>query len=235
MLATRVHPQPTVWIAAVLMTMGLIAKTALFPFHLWLPPAHAGAPAPGSAVLSALVVKGSFFLIVRLWFDAMPGLMNFAVGQVLAGLGAGAVLFGSVLAIRQQRLKLLVAYSTVAQIGYLFFIFPLAAVATAVVLATARCRTWGRVASVRKRSKVSGLALGVIVPAILPYRSATILRVNTLAAGRAAVLSRPVLAEGDAVEAVQGTADLVVQAPRGSAADEVEQVLAHVAPIELIG
>ena len=52
------------------MTMGLLAKTALFPLHLWLPPAHAGAPAPGSAVLSALVVKGSFFLIVRLWFDA---------------------------------------------------------------------------------------------------------------------------------------------------------------------
>ena len=42
------------------MTMGLLAKTALFPLHLWLPPAHAGAPAPGSAMLSALVVKGPF-------------------------------------------------------------------------------------------------------------------------------------------------------------------------------
>ena len=56
------------------MTAGLLAKTALFPLHLWLPPAHAGAPAAASAVLSALVVKGSFFLIVRLWFDVMPGL-----------------------------------------------------------------------------------------------------------------------------------------------------------------
>lgn len=130
MLSARVRPEPVTWIAAALMTMGLIAKTALFPFHLWLPPAHAGAPAPGSAILSALVVKGSFFLIVRLWFDAMPGLMNFAVGQVLATMGAGAILFGSVVALRQRRLKLLVAYSTVAQIGYLFFIFPLAAAAT---------------------------------------------------------------------------------------------------------
>jgi multicomponent Na+:H+ antiporter subunit D len=127
LLASRVHPEPVAWIAAALMTMGLLAKTALFPFHLWLPPAHAGAPAPGSAVLSALVVKGSFFLIVRLWFDAMPGLMNFAAAQLLATLGAGAILFGSVLALRQQRLKLLIAYSTIAQIGYLFFIFPLAA------------------------------------------------------------------------------------------------------------
>ena len=55
------------------MTAGLAAKTALFPLHLWLPPAHAGAPAAASALLSALVVKGSFILIVRLWFDALPG------------------------------------------------------------------------------------------------------------------------------------------------------------------
>jgi formate hydrogenlyase subunit 3/multisubunit Na+/H+ antiporter MnhD subunit len=127
LLSGRVRPEPVAWIAAALMTMGLLAKTALFPLHLWLPPAHAGAPAPGSAVLSALVVKGSFFLIVRLWFDAMPGLLNAAAAQLLATLGAGAILFGSMLALRQQRLKLLIAYSTIAQIGYLFFIFPLAA------------------------------------------------------------------------------------------------------------
>jgi multicomponent Na+:H+ antiporter subunit D len=127
LLSGRARPEPVAWIAAALMTMGLLAKTALFPLHLWLPPAHAGAPSPGSAVLSALVVKGSFFLIVRLWFDAMPGLINLAAAQLLATLGAGAILFGSVLALRQQRLKLLIAYSTIAQIGYLFFMFPLAA------------------------------------------------------------------------------------------------------------
>jgi multicomponent Na+:H+ antiporter subunit D len=126
LLSDRVRPEPIAWIAAALMTMGLLAKTALFPLHLWLPPAHAGAPAPGSAVLSALVVKGSFFLIVRLWFDAMPSLLNVAAAQMLATLGSGAILFGSVLALRQKRLKLLIAYSTIAQIGYLFFIFPLA-------------------------------------------------------------------------------------------------------------
>jgi formate hydrogenlyase subunit 3/multisubunit Na+/H+ antiporter MnhD subunit len=126
LLAGRFRPEPVTWIAASLMTVGLLAKTALFPLHLWLPPAHAGAPAPASAVLSALVVKGSFFLIVRLWFDAMPGLLNVASAQLLGALGSGAILLGSVLALRQQRLKLLIAYSTIAQIGYLFFIFPLA-------------------------------------------------------------------------------------------------------------
>lgn len=126
LLAERVRPGPAAWTAATLMTVGLLAKTALFPLHLWLPPAHAGAPTPASAVLSALVVKGSFILIVRLWFDVMPGLLTYAAAQVLAVLGAAAILFGSVLALRQARLKMLVAYSTVAQIGYLFLMFPLA-------------------------------------------------------------------------------------------------------------
>jgi multicomponent Na+:H+ antiporter subunit D len=110
-----------------LMTAGLLAKTALFPLHLWLPPAHANAPAAASAVLSALVVKASFFLIVRVWFNVLPSPPNEIACAILAVLGSAAILFGSVLALRQERLKLLIAYSTVAQIGYLFLMFPLAA------------------------------------------------------------------------------------------------------------
>lgn len=109
-----------------LMTTGMLAKTALFPLHGWLPPAHAGAPAPASALLSAVVVKGSFFIVVRLWFavyggGSEPGLL------VLGGLGAAAILWGSILALRQRSLKRLIAYSTVAQLGYLFVMFPLLA------------------------------------------------------------------------------------------------------------
>jgi multicomponent Na+:H+ antiporter subunit D len=126
LLSQRVHAEPAVFVAAALMTVGLLAKTALFPLHLWLPPAHAGAPAAASAVLSALVVKGSFFIVVRLWFEVMPGLPGIAATQLLAGLGAAAIVFGSVVALRQERLKLLIAYSTLAQIGYLFLMFPLA-------------------------------------------------------------------------------------------------------------
>ena len=126
LLSQRVQAEPAVLVAAALMTVGLLAKTALFPLHLWLPPAHAGAPAAASAVLSALVVKGSFFIVVRLWFDVMPALPGLAAAQLLAALGAAAIVFGSVVALRQQRLKLLIAYSTLAQIGYLFLMFPLA-------------------------------------------------------------------------------------------------------------
>jgi formate hydrogenlyase subunit 3/multisubunit Na+/H+ antiporter MnhD subunit len=63
---------------------------------------------------------------VRLWFDVMPEMLSPAGAQLIGALGAGAIVFGSVVALQQKRLKLLVAYSTVAQIGYLFLMFPLA-------------------------------------------------------------------------------------------------------------
>lgn len=112
-------------IALGLMIVGLLAKAALFPLHLWLPAAHAGAPAAASAVLSALVVKAPFFLILRLWFDAAPQSVNSMAAQMLAWLGVASILFCSVMALRQARLKLMIAYSTVAQLGYLFLVFPL--------------------------------------------------------------------------------------------------------------
>lgn len=117
-------------LAAILMATGLALKTALFPFHFWLPPAHGGAPAPVSALLSALVIKASFYLIVRLWFALFQPLATPAAAQLLGALGSGAILWGSLMALRQTRLKMLVAYSTVAQIGYLFLLFPLAAQTT---------------------------------------------------------------------------------------------------------
>jgi formate hydrogenlyase subunit 3/multisubunit Na+/H+ antiporter MnhD subunit len=126
LLGERIESSPGVLAAAALMTVGLLAKTALFPLHLWLPPAHAGAPPAASAVLSGLVIKGSWFLVVRLWFDVLPGVVTASSAELLAAFGAGAILVGNVVALRQERLKLLVAYSTVAQIGYLFLMFPLA-------------------------------------------------------------------------------------------------------------
>ncbi len=113
------------------MTAGLAAKTALFPLHAWLPPAHAGAPAPGSAILSALVVKASFYIVVRLWLHvfglAIPGTDASSALVLLGLLGSLAVVWGSLLALRQTSLKRLIAYSTVAQLGYLFVMFPLLA------------------------------------------------------------------------------------------------------------
>ena len=116
-----------VWLAATLMLVGLSLKTALWPLHFWLPTAHGSAPAPVSALLSALVVKASFFLILRLCLGPFAGLPDLAlpVALIPALLGSAAIFWGSWMAIRTERLKMLVAYSTVAQVGYLFLIFPL--------------------------------------------------------------------------------------------------------------
>lgn len=113
-----------VGIAGALMLVGLLLKTALFPFHFWLPPAHGSAPAPVSALLSALVVKASFYLILRLWLGPFSPITGI-IAWLPALLGSAAILWGSYRAIRAQRLKMLIAYSTVAQLGYLFLIFPL--------------------------------------------------------------------------------------------------------------
>lgn len=128
LLAEQMHASPAVWAALGLMAAGLMLKTAVFPLHFWLPPAHGSAPAPVSALLSALVVKASFYILLRLWFTLFEPLVDGdAINTLLGLLGCTAILWGSVQALRQTRLKLLIAYSTVAQIGYLFLVFPLAA------------------------------------------------------------------------------------------------------------
>jgi multicomponent Na+:H+ antiporter subunit D len=111
--------------ALVLMTVGLLLKSAVFPLHGWLPAAHGNAPGPVSAVLSALVVKASMYLLWRLWFWMAA---DWSVGwapTLLGALGACAIVYGSVLALLQARLKMMIAYSTVAQLGYLMLAFPL--------------------------------------------------------------------------------------------------------------
>lgn len=125
LLGEVVKPGPHTWLAAALMTVGFGLKTALFPLHVWLAPAHASAPAPVSAVLSALVVKAAFYIALRLWGGVFASLAAPSLGLLVGLLGASAVLWGSLQALRTERLKRLVAFSTVAQLGYLFVVFPL--------------------------------------------------------------------------------------------------------------
>ena len=124
-LSQQIESSPAVWSAAGLISAGLLLKTALFPMHFWLPPAHASAPGPVSALLSALVVKASFYILLRLWLEIFP-VESAVPGQLLGVLGSIAIFWGGIQALRQTRLKMLIAYSTVAQIGYLFLAFPLA-------------------------------------------------------------------------------------------------------------
>ena len=126
-LASIAGNSPVIGAALALMSAGLLMKMAVFPLHFWLPPAHANAPAPVSAVLSAVVVKASFYLLLRLWFGGLVDAPSSGIAQALGGVGAAAILWGSLNALRAKRFKMLVAYSTVAQLGYLMLVFPLTA------------------------------------------------------------------------------------------------------------
>ncbi len=101
--------------------VGMALKTALFPLHYWLPAAHAGATAPASALLSALVVKASLYIVLRL-FQYLVAPSEVMV-TLIGALGATAMLWGGIQALRAPRLKLLVAWSTVAQVGLIFVAF----------------------------------------------------------------------------------------------------------------
>lgn len=124
-------PDLTTLVALALITLGLLIKSAIFPLHTWLPPAHGGALAPISALLSALVVKASFYTLARIWLQADAVLLSTIAAQFLGMLGAGAIFWGGWQAFRQTDIKMLVAYSTVSQLGYLMLVFPLVTGASA--------------------------------------------------------------------------------------------------------
>ncbi len=100
----------------VLVLFGAFAKSAQFPFHFWLPNAMA-APTPVSAYLhSATMVKGGIYLMARL-YPTLGGTTEWMVPLIIAG-GITAV-WGSVLALRQNDLKLMLAYTTLMALGVL--------------------------------------------------------------------------------------------------------------------
>lgn len=104
--------------ALLLISVGLMLKGALWPLHLWLPAAHAGAPTSVSALLSALVVKGPLFILWLIWVRVAPPAFAQDVGVLFALAGVAALVTGGWSALRTPFLKTLVAYSTVAQLGY---------------------------------------------------------------------------------------------------------------------
>jgi multicomponent Na+:H+ antiporter subunit D len=125
LLGQVLEPGITTTFALLVITLGLMIKMASFPFHFWLPPAHSSALAPVSALLSALVVKGAFYILLRLWMEVFGVSLTYAAGQLIGLAGAVAVIWGSWQAFMQTSLKLIVAHSSVAQLGYLLMIFPL--------------------------------------------------------------------------------------------------------------
>ncbi len=109
--------------ALALIVLGLALKMALFPLHVWLPDAHSAAPPGVAALLAAVQVKAAAYALLRIVHDVFgPAYLaggGLTVATALTWFGAAGIVFGSVLAIRQPDIKRMLAYSTVAQLGYI--------------------------------------------------------------------------------------------------------------------
>ncbi len=126
----RVRAHPLYPVALVLILVGALTKSAQFPFHFWLPRAMA-APTPVSAYLhSATMVKAGVFLLARLW----PVLSGTELWfWLVSGAGMTTLLLGAFVAMFQNDLKRILAYSTISHLGLITLLLglnsPLAAVA----------------------------------------------------------------------------------------------------------
>ncbi|MEM1873119.1 MAG: complex I subunit 5 family protein [Acidilobaceae archaeon] len=102
----------------ILMTLGLLIKLAAFGVHVWLPYAHAEAPTPVSALLSPNMVGLAGYLIARLGFVLFGNIMTL-LSTPLIVLALVSIVFGGLLAVRENDIKRLLAYSSVSQMGYI--------------------------------------------------------------------------------------------------------------------
>ena len=116
------HGQMLLVIAG-LMILGFSVKAGMFPLHAWLPTAHPVAPAPASAALSGMIVKGGIFAILRVVFYLFGAefLRGTWVQTAFLGLSLLTIFMGSMLAFGEDVLKKRLAYSTVSQLSYILF------------------------------------------------------------------------------------------------------------------
>ena len=103
-------------------TVGLAIKSALFPFHSWVPDAYGYSTVSSGAILSSLVSKGYIFLLFKLFYRVI-GFEHIANSQILTLLflfGLCGMVFGSISAIWEKDIRRMIAFSSVAQIGYIY-------------------------------------------------------------------------------------------------------------------
>jgi multicomponent Na+:H+ antiporter subunit D len=114
------HTNPqVVYLIFSMMLISFGIKCGMFPLHTWIPEAHSQAPTPVSGFLSGLVLKVGLYAMLRIFF-LFFGTTLFAngAGQLLVFLGVLTLILGACLALAQDELKKLLAYSSISQIGY---------------------------------------------------------------------------------------------------------------------
>jgi multicomponent Na+:H+ antiporter subunit D len=108
--------------ALAFITVGVSMKLALFPLHAWLPNAYAYAPSWVTAFLSATATKVAIYLLIRYYFSIFGVAIDFnslPIAEIIVVLSVAAMLTASSIAVFESNLKRMLAYSSVAQIGYI--------------------------------------------------------------------------------------------------------------------
>jgi NADH-quinone oxidoreductase subunit M len=142
--ALMAFPDVARWILLAL-TAGFAVKMAVVPVHMWLPDAHSEAPSPMSALLSGVIISAGAYAILRLSLGTVfPAVMGTAFGSdFLHGLtivGVISAFFGSLIALVETDIKRVIAYSSIAHMGYVMFglsLFPSSAIAGTVTITAA--------------------------------------------------------------------------------------------------
>jgi multicomponent Na+:H+ antiporter subunit D len=112
----------TVFTAFAFLIVGVCMKLALFPLHLWLPNAYAFAPSIVTTFLAATATKVAVYVMIRFIFDVFGfefSFTHFPLQEILLTLGLAGIFVASIVAIYQDNLKRMLAYSSVAQVGYI--------------------------------------------------------------------------------------------------------------------
>lgn len=112
-----VNPSVTYWVAAIFL-VGFGLKSAIMPFHAWLPDAHSSAPAPISSMLSGVLIKAlGIYTIIRIFYNVFGAPSLFLM--IFMVLGSISIIVASYLALGQWDFKRLLAYSSISQIGFI--------------------------------------------------------------------------------------------------------------------
>ncbi len=115
-------PELPVLVALILVITGFGVKAAMVPLHSWLPDAHSAAPSGISALLSGIVIQVGFFAMLRLILTVFSIQMQM-VGTILIVFAVITMTYGNFIAIAQTDIKRMLAYSSVAQMGYIILGF----------------------------------------------------------------------------------------------------------------
>ena len=127
MQALRIAPEVQVWLFAAF-ALAFAVKVPMFPLHTWLPDAHVQAPAPGSVVLAGVMLKMGTYGFYRFAFPLFPD-ATFELRWVIVAASVVGIVYGSLMSMAQRDMKKLIAYSSVAHLG--FVMLGLAAFSTA--------------------------------------------------------------------------------------------------------